>query len=359
MPHSPKAYINQIATAVPAHDVHDKFVDYAPNLLSRPRDRALFRRMAERAGIEHRHCVFAPSIRADELDSEGFYKTKDYPGTKTRMRAYERHALPLALTAIDQLDMARRGPEITHVIVTSCTGFYAPGLDIQIVRHYGLSPSVERSIVGFMGCYAAMNALKLARHIVRSDADAGVLIVNLELCTLHLRDTDDLETILSYLIFADGCAASFVSAQPSGIELQSFHSTLLEDSAEEIRWHIGDEGFEMFLSGRVPACIAQQLPTQIDRIVGERDRESIAHWAVHPGGRSVLDAVEQALALPPEALADSREILRAYGNMSSATIMFVLKRMLERGEAGRGCALAFGPGLTSESLIFHIENQTS
>ncbi len=354
MPLPSPAYINRIGTAVPENDVHQKFADYAPALLSAKRDRALFRRCALRSGIEHRYSIFAPSPDEDKVDTEGFYRSGHSPDTKARMLAYEAHALPLARKAIDRLEMDDLPARVTHLIITSCTGFYAPGLDIQIVQEYGLAPSTERTIVGFMGCYAAMNALKLARHIVRSDAQAGVLVVNLELCTLHLTGADDLETILSYLIFADGCAASFISAAPQGIELQSFHATLLSDSAEQIRWHIGNEGFEMFLSGRVPATIGAQLMAQIGHITGGRGHAGITHWAVHPGGRSVLDAVQQTLALPDAAIADSRAVLRDYGNMSSATVMFVLQRMLESGARGQGCALAFGPGLTSESLLFQL-----
>ena len=204
-----------------------------------------------------------------------------------------------------------------------------------------------------MGCYAAINALKLARHIVRSQKDAQIVILNLELCTLHLKEVDDLQQILSFLIFSDGCAASLVSAKPQGLELESFYSFVVPDSAEQITWNIGELGFDMMLSGEVPKTISKGLPECVGSILGNYRIEDIKHWAIHPGGRTVLDAVEKSIALPTDSLKISRDILRRYGNMSSATVMFVLHEMMkDHGPTGIGCAMAFGPGLTVESMLF-------
>jgi predicted naringenin-chalcone synthase len=349
-----EAYLNQIATAVPDYDVHSTFVENAPALLSEERNRLLFRRMALKAQIEHRYSFLNPASDAIGMDTtDVFYRRGAYPDTKTRMNFYERYAFTLARRALDRLNFAERKGSITHLILTTCTGFYAPGIDLQVVEHYGLSPSVERTVVGFMGCYAGINALKLARHIVRSEPSSQVAILNLELCTIHLQETDDLEQVLSFLIFADGCSASLVSAEPAGIELQSFMSTVLPDSADQITWRIGGGGFDMVLMGRVPATIAQGLPSCLDSILGGRRPEDISHWAIHPGGRTILDAVQKGIGLPQDALRQSRDVLRRFGNMSSATVMFVLKEMLQPGTvAGRGCAMAFGPGLTTESMVF-------
>jgi len=346
-----EAYINQIATAVPEHDIHSKFVDCAPSLLHEERHRALFRRMAERAQIDHRYSFLKPGTEPLDFDADGFYRRGAFPDTHTRMRFYEQHALTLAVRALDQLTISACKKDITHLIITTCTGFYAPGIDLQIVQHYGLNPAIERTVIGFMGCYAGLNALKLARHIVRSEPSSTILIVNLELCTIHLQETDDLEQTLSFLIFADGCAASIVSAQPIGIELQSFTSTVMPESADQITWRIGVNGFDMGLSGKIPLTIAAGLPSRLDAILSYRKPEDITHWAVHPGGRTILDAVQQGIGLTDETLRQSRDILRRYGNMSSASIMFVLKEMLS-ANAGRGCAMAFGPGLTIESMLF-------
>jgi alpha-pyrone synthase len=338
---------------VPDYDVHRKFVDYAPSLLSEERSRVLFKRMAGKAQIEHRYSFLQPHPDAMAIDANDFYRRGAYPDTETRMLFYERHAFSLALRALDQLDFAAHRDSITHLILTTCTGFYAPGIDQQVVEHYGLNPSVERTVIGFMGCHAGLNALKMARHIVRSEPSSKVAILNLELCTIHLQETDDLEQVLSFLIFADGCSASLVSAKPLGIELQSFSSTIMPESADQITWHIGGLGFDMVLMGRVPSTILKGLPRSLGSILRGQRPEDIEHWAIHPGGRTILDAVQKSIGLPNGMLRQSRDVLRRFGNMSSATVMFVLNEMLQPGtKGGRGCAMAFGPGLTAESMLF-------
>jgi predicted naringenin-chalcone synthase len=351
------AYINRIATAVPPHDIHDAFLAFAESQLGKdPRKTALFRRMSERSGIDHRYSCFTPGTdpSQDAVDAASFYTRRRFPDTAARMRAFERFAPQLAVEAIDKLGLGEDRRNITHLVITCCTGFSAPGLDLEIVERCALPPSVERTMIGFMGCSAAINALKVARHVVRSEPSARVLVVNLELCTLHLKETDDIEQILSFLIFADGCAASLISANPVGIALDRFHAILAPDTRELITWHIRDSGFDMVLSGLVPGVIHTALTAEVDAILAGAEAPTIDLWAVHPGGRSVLDAVEHSLRLAPTALAASREVLRSFGNMSSATVMFVLKTMLHApARRARGCGMAFGPGLVAETMLFH------
>jgi predicted naringenin-chalcone synthase len=326
-------------------------------LLESQRDRAVFGRLVERAQIAHRFSVLAPAADPSgaSVDAGGFYPRGHFPTTAARMRLFEEHAPRLAEQAVTGLDLgyaARR--RITHVVVTSCTGLYAPGLDLEIVERCGLDPSVERTVVGFMGCYAAVNALKLARHVVRSAPESRVLVVNLELCSLHLQETADLEQMLSFLVFADGCAASLISAEPAGLALDRFLAVIVPDTRELITWRIGDLGFDMALSGRVPGAITRGLEASLGAILDGATPDAVDLWAVHPGGRSVLDAVEHGLGLGPAALAASRAVLAGHGNMSSATVMFVLKEILAASRRGdRGCAMSFGPGLTAETLLFH------
>lgn len=343
-------YLNTVVTAVPDYDVHDKFVNYCPQLLPDRRANSLFKRMASRAQIDHRYSFLQPHADDNKLDTQGFYRKDAFPDTQQRMTFYEQHAFTLVKRALDQLELEGT----THLIVTSCTGFYAPGIDHQIVQHYGLKANVERTMVGFMGCFAAINGLKLARHIIRSEPDAKVLMVNLELCTLHLKPSGTLEEMLSFLIFADGCAASLLSAEPTGMELQGFSATVIAQSDELITWRIGELGFDMNLSGKVPSTIVENLPAQLNAMLDGCTPSDITHWAIHPGGRSVLDAVRDGAQLDERQLSLSREVLRRYGNMSSATVMFVLKDMLAEAQPGQGCAMAFGPGLTVESMRFAI-----
>ena len=351
------AYINRIATAVPSHDVHRPFIDFAESMISNDSVRHIFRRMVRLSAIEHRYSFLQPIPDGEGQwrDSEDLYKLGSFPDTARRMQAFERFAPRLARCALDKLNLS--DPErrsVTHVIVTSCTGLYAPGLDFDIVAHLDLSPSVERTMIGFMGCYAAINALKTAHHIVRSVADARVLILSLELCTLHMQETDNLEQLLSFLLFADGCAAYLVSAQPMGLAIDSFTAVTIPDTSHLITWRIRELGFDMQLSGRVPGEIRRALGELGSRITRGRDPGTIDLWAVHPGGRTIVDAVEQSLSLAPEALRHSRDILARFGNMSSASVVFVLDQVMRHARSGQqGCAISFGPGVTAETMLFH------
>ena len=354
------AYLNRIATAVPENDVHAAFIEFAGGMLTDPRKQNVFGRMVERAGIDHRYsCLNAGGALGAESEDESsnayaFYRKGDFPNTAERMKMFERFAPVLLRKTLDRLKVSEEEARaVKHVLVTSCTGLYAPGLDFEIVDHLGLSPNVERTMIGFMGCYAAINALKLARHIVRSEPDAKVLVVNLELCTLHYQMTQDLAQVLAFLVFADGCAASLVSAEPVGVALDSFKAVTIPETRELITWKIRELGFDMMLSGQVPAELGKALESAGGEIAG--DKSAIDLWAVHPGGRTILDAAESGLELSKDALWASREVLAEFGNMSSATIMFVLQRLMARAKSGeRGCAMSFGPGLTAETMRFTV-----
>ena len=351
------AHINRIATAVPAYDIHRPFIDLAESMITSDSVRSIFRRMVRLSAIEHRYSFVQPvaDSKGEWRDADGLYEQGKFPGTARRMQAFERFAPRLARCALDKLNLSdgeRRS--ISHVIVTCCTGLYAPGLDFDIVAHLGLDTSVERTMIGFMGCYAAINALKSAHHIVRSVENARVLILSLELCTLHMQETDNLEQLLSFLLFADGCAAYLVSAQAEGLAIDSFTAITIPETGHLITWRVRELGFDMQLSGRVPGEIRRTLGQAGSRITRGRDPQAVDLWAVHPGGRTILDAVEQSLSLAPDALRHSRNILARYGNMSSASVVFVLDQIMRAARPGElGCAISFGPGVTAETMLFH------
>jgi predicted naringenin-chalcone synthase len=349
------AYVNRIATAVPDYEINRFFVRVGASMLAeRPRERAVFHRMANSVGIERRYTCVPPSNSpyARAVDAGGLFVRGAFPGTSVRMRVYEERAPCLAERAVEKVLAGEDRSRVTHLIVTSCTGFSAPGIDLELVHRCGLPRSVERTIIGFMGCYAAMNALKMARHIVRSDADARVLIVSIELCTLHLIETECLEKLLAFCIWGDGCAAALVTAEPHGLQLDRFRVLVDRDSQELMSWRIDDSGFDMVLSGQVPAAIQRALRANLDDVLDGKRVDEIDLWAIHPGGKSILDAVQRALGVEPCALQVSREVLRLNGNMSSATVMFVLERMLDARPGLSGCSMAFGPGLTAETMTF-------
>jgi alpha-pyrone synthase len=349
-----RAYLNAVAGVVPEHDVHRLFIDWAEGQVEDPRMRKLFMRMAERSGIEHRWSVLPPAPGGLPHDRPGGFYHGAMPTTSARMEAYAEEAPELALAAIEKLRAQTDLDGVTHLVVASCTGFVAPGVDQIIARRLGLD-NVERTLVGFMGCYAAVSALRTAYHIVRSDPAARVLAVTVELCTLHLQERQALEPLLAMLQFSDGAAAAVLSAEPKGLEMSHLFSCALEDSAELIQWTIGDTGFEMTLSGEVPGRIQHALTDEGTRatLYNGWGPGEIDSWAVHAGGRSILDAVEKGLELPQGSLWASREVLANYGNMSSSTLMFVLAALMARPDTGKGVALAFGPGLAAEG--FHFE----
>lgn len=351
---SRRAYVNAVAGVVPEHDVHQLFIDWAKGQVEDPRLRKLFMRMAERSGIEHRWSVLEPAPGGQPHDQPGGFYHGAMPPTSTRMKRYAKEAPDLAIRAIESLRQKVTLEGVTHLVVASCTGFVAPGIDQIIARRLGLG-NVERTLVGFMGCYAAVCALRTAYHIVRSDPSARVLAVTVELCSLHLQKTQQLEQLLAMLQFSDGAAAALVTADPEGFEMSHLFSMQLEDSAELIQWHVGDTGFEMTLSGEVPARIQHALDREDVRttLFNGWGADEIDSWAVHAGGRSILDAVEKGLELPQGALFASRDVLARYGNMSSSTLMFVLSELAGRPDVRKGVALAFGPGLAAEG--FHFE----
>lgn len=343
-------HINAIATAVPPHEIHRAFIDWAQERIECERERTLFRRMVERAGIDHRWSVLpTPGLGRAQTDSGGFYDAASWPGTAGRMDIYAREAPALAERAAQKLGSLDR---VTHLVVASCTGFVAPGIDQLLARRLGLAPDVERTLIGFMGCYAAVAALRTAHHIVRSEPDAVVLVVTVELSTLHLQQTSDLQSLLAMLLFADGAAAALVSAQPTGLRIEAPFSHALPDSEELITWRITETGFAMGLSGEVPARIAGALADPALRTLLDAGGKADS-WAVHGGGKSILDAVERGMHLSADALAPSRAVLRDFGNMSSSTLMFVLAAIMadDRG-IDDGVAIAFGPGLAVEGFRY-------
>ncbi len=294
------------------------------------------------------------------------------PSTKVRNDIFATEATKLfveaaqkALDACPGIDLL----DITHLITVSCTGFFNPGPDYKIVRALGLNPAVQRYHLGFMGCYAAFPALRAAKSFCEADPDAVVLVVCAELCSLHVRTSNDPDTIMGSALFADGAAAAIVTAREmpgvaSLLRLDHFETVLTPVGEDSMAWNIGDQGFEMVLGNYVPHIIDDHIIGALEPLLS-RDAtllglpyREIRHWAIHPGGRSILDRVQSRLDLTDEQLVPARETLRNFGNMSSATVLFVLKHILDLPAGGsetgdeRICSMAFGPGLTVETALF-------
>jgi predicted naringenin-chalcone synthase len=347
------AYLNEIGTAVPAREAQREFLDTLDNWISDEAVVNKLRTIAKRSGIVRRHTVLTNVIGAP--GSGAFYEIGNFPGTARRMQVYRAEAPGLAVKAARALEA--RGvnlASVTHLIITSCTGFYAPGLDVDLIRLLKLPCGVRRTIIGFMGCYAGITGLRTASDIVRADPEARVLMINLELCSLHLQQDAPIDRLVSSLLFSDGCAASLISARPEGFRLDSFNTILSLEDADKMSWFVADQGFAMTLDVAIPERIRDFL-TRDPELFASALRSPQSLWAIHPGGRAILDAVRSAFSLSPEQVAPARRVLADYGNMSSASVLFVFEELLRHTPAygpRPGAAVAFGPGLTLEALEF-------
>lgn len=357
--------IHRIVTRVPEHVYPQSYVrDLMKDRIGTRRETsAILHRLYSQSGIDKRHSVLPDLLPGSEygfLFGSGEWN----PTTGTRNAVYTREARTLfsrvAAEAIDAGPFAR--DEITHVITVSCTGFYAPGPDYTILTDLGLPLGTPRFHVGFMGCYAVFPALRMAQAFCQADPGAVVLIVSVELCTLHLRFSESLDAMLGAAVFADGAAAALVSARPSDgatLRLNVLQTSLAPEGEADMAWTIGDHGFEMVLSSYVPKILEMKADATVRPLLERAglEKRDVDLWAVHPGGRAILDKVRDSVGIDESKLAASRDVLRQYGNLSSAAILFVLEQIMTDalGDLSMNVvAMAFGPGLTIESAALTL-----
>jgi predicted naringenin-chalcone synthase len=353
--------ILSLGTALPAHSMQQKeAAELARRVTCQTDDQAaLVGALFRRAGVSTRYTV-VPHRRALEwlpTEQEEASTPVCGPTTAERMAVYRREAPPLAAraaaAALEQA--AAESYEIAHLVTVSCTGFHAPGIDIELIQRLALRPNVERTHVSFMGCHGAINGLRVARALAQSAPRNKVLLCAVELCSLHYQYAWHPELLVGNAVFGDGAAALVGAASDdrSAWRLAATGSCVLPDSQDAMSWSISDHGFQMQLSARVPDLISTHLRPWLEVWLAGYGLKisSIGSWAVHPGGPRILSAVEVALGLDEQATALSREVLRDYGNLSSPTVLFVLERMMQI-EAPRPCLmLGFGPGLVAEAAL--------
>ncbi len=360
--------IISIGTAVPAykHKQQDilQFMQriYAFNDADRRRLRFLY----HQSSIEHRYSVIGDYSRP--LPEWKFYPHSEnmepFPSLEQRMTWYSRFAAPLSLDAIRHcLEGKVKEQEITHLITVSCTGMSAPGLDLQLMELMDLPRTIYRTSVNFMGCYAAIHALKMADAICQSEKGAKVLIVCTELCTLHFQREATIDNIASSLLFGDGSAAVLVVADGAaarGIQLKSFYSEIIPKGKKDMSWELSSSGFLMTLSGYIPDLIEEDFEPLVNRALAKAGftKLSINNWCIHPGGKKIVEVIQKSLQLPVEKLQYSYQVLKEYGNMSSPTLLFVLKKIMQHSSVSSAeqnemnvFAAAFGPGLTMETFV--------
>ena len=329
-----------------------------------PAEKRVLRSVYNATGIEYRHSVLSDYCNTpDEFQFFPNDPSAPFPTTAARMQVYKENALPLSLKAVNNclslLDDFDKN-SITHIITVSCTGMYAPGIDIELVNQLKLRSTVKRTAINFMGCYGAFNGMRVAESICKADPSANVLVVCIELCTIHFQKSMTMENIVSNSIFADGAAAVLIQANPQckkHLSIERFHCDLLPQTNDEMAWHVGDNGFDIVLSAYVPEAIESGI-SKFTAAMLEQDQLNlldIDFFAIHPDGIKILHACEKSLGITEEHNKYSYHVLRQYGNMSSATVLFVLKAiwddLTQQNHNKKIFSCAFGPGLTLESMI--------
>jgi len=352
--------IISLGTAVPEHKhLQTEILQFMQQAyaLDAEENRKL-RFLYNKSGIASRYSVIPDYSRPmPEWEFYPQHQTLDpFPSLELRMHWYQRHAGPLSETGIRNCAQGFIDPrEITHLITVSCTGMSAPGLDLELMERLGLRPNLYRTSLNFMGCYAAIHALKLADAICKTDDGARVMLVCTELCTLHFQREPTPDHIASTLLFGDGSAAALVTPDtfPSkGLRLTHFYSEVVPKGKRDMAWELSSTGFLMTLSGYVPELIEADFDRLVRHALQQAGlcKEDIGQWCIHPGGKRIVEAIQKCLGLEAEALQASYDILRSYGNMSSPTLLFVLKELMRQETKGPVFAAAFGPGLTMETF---------
>ena len=311
-----------------------------------------------KSGIDSRHSVLDDFQKEEVSDFTFFPKNKElnpFPGTAARMQVFEEKGPELAEQAVrSALQQAElEANSLTHLILISCTGMVAPGLELDLMRRMDIPSSVERYCIHFMGCYAAFTGLRLADQLVKANPKARVLVVSVELCTLHFQKEYNEDNLLANSLFGDGAAAALVMQSGKGLQIKNYFSEVLWEGEKDMAWKIGDFGFEMRLSQYIPSLLNQGIRRLRDLFEAKFNFSKVRHVAIHPGGKQILIQVQEAFGLPPEVNQHALEVLRTCGNMSSASILFVLERMLQDSSIqGDILALGFGPGLTLETTHY-------
>lgn len=360
------AYITAIGTATPAnrYSQEDLAQFMCDHLTSTSEEQKKVKVLYRATGIQHRHSVLDDYKK--QLGTFSFYANNPdlipFPSTQKRMDVYKEKALPLAIAAItDGLGDNHPFSEFTHLITVSCTGMYAPGLDVDLVKALNLADDIRRNSLNLMGCYAAMNAIGMAKEICDNHTEAKVLIVSVELCSLHLQKEQTEDNLLAHALFADGAAALVVAGQKPenepALEVMHSASQLYINGQSDMAWKIGDFGFQMALTNYVPKIIEGGIKKLTTKMLQQIDHtlSDIDAFAIHPGGKKILEAIENQLDISKEQNQAAYEVLRNQGNMSSPTVVFVLHQVwsvLKTQPNKKILSFAFGPGLTLESLLF-------
>lgn len=347
-------YIQQIGTAVPEPWLDsDGSADLLRHACVSPRGAKLLQRVSRLTGIQKRHLIALNHQSRDPAD-DAMYKPSEAqphgPGMSARTAVFDREAGPLVLRALGAFS-AQSLENVQTLVTVSCTHASSPGLERPILLQTPVPATVDRWNLGFMGCSAGLAGVRLVKQTEALEREC--LVVACELSSLHFQYSDQLDQMTANVLFSDGAAALLISPRPGPAKVVACRCVAAPAHAEQMIWYAGDNGLQLKLAQELPETLAAHLPESVEVFLRDNGltKASIRHWLVHPGGPQILDAVQNCLGLAADALDDSRAIFREFGNMSSPTILFILKRVLERKLAGPALALAFGPGLTIEMVL--------
>ena len=354
-----KSQIKSIGLASPGKPIQQemicRFMQKAHGLDARESRKLSF--VYRKSGIAQRYSALKDFNYNYPQDFDFFPKNESlepFPDTSSRMDVFKRTAPILAIEAIKNC-LAKSDVEagqITHLVLISCTGMYAPGVEMDIINNLGLPNTVERYAIHFMGCYAAFNGIKLADRICKSDQSANVLVVGVELCTIHFQKEYNEDNILANALFGDGAAAVLIQAGDGGMQIEKYQSNIISDGAGDMAWSIGNFGFQMKLSKYVPSLLEKGIKRFAEGLEQKFSLSEINHFAIHPGGKQILSKIEAAFGINERQNSHAHEVLKNFGNMSSVTILYVLESVLNDSSIkGKVLAMGFGPGLTLESLL--------
>ena len=364
------AKIISIGTAVPKHKHQQQDILQFMQLVygTNETEKRKLKFLYHQSGIENRYSVI--SDYSKPVNEWKFYphteNLEPFPSLEQRMNWFNKYAAPLSVDAIrDCIEHKIHPQEITHLITVSCTGMSAPGLDLQVMDLMDLPKNIYRTSVNFMGCYAAIHALKMANSICNSEKDAKLLIVCTELCTLHFQREATVDNITSSMLFGDGAAAVLITNdgyEHKGLVIKDFYSEIISRGKKDMAWELSSSGFLMTLSGYIPELIEEDFQSLVEKSLNKAgvEQKDISHWCIHPGGKRILDAIGKSLHFSNDELKGCYDVLYTYGNMSSPTILFVLKEILHKAEHTKKQNIfgaAFGPGLTMETFVASAEQE--
>ena len=356
------SYIAAIETALPTYcHTQEAFTEFFSNATNDETIKRKIKIIANKAGISTRYSVLKDySLPPSQFD---FYEQNKEllpePSLSKRMMIYREHAILLSVEAVMKIKQFEKlKHSITHIITVTCTGMFAPGLDIELIKALNLSSNIDRSSINFMGCNAAILALKNADNICRSNPHAKVLIVCTELCTLHFQKKYNDDYILSNMLFGDGSAAVLITSEPSDItpgkpvKIDKFNSLILHKGYNDMAWQLSETGFLMNLTSYVSGMIKDNIKLMLDSI--HINPNAIDYWAIHPGGKKLVNDFFEALDIDTSKAVESYDVLKNFGNMSSPTVLFVLKQVIEKNISPKKgetiFSAAFGPGLSIETM---------